>query len=100
MANIRMAVTNAALSPFTIPGTTRRYTCAAGAVIDVPDFDAAVLASIGWVAMTPKDGSVGPTSGRPAAPHIGQQFIDTTVGAIVVSDGRSAWLHHITGVPS
>ncbi len=88
-----------AINPFTVPGTTRKYTCSAGATILVPDFDAALMLSEGWVNSTGSgSGSAGPTSGRPSAPSVGQIYTDTTVGAAVVYAGaKTGWLHHATG---
>ena len=38
-----------ARNPFAIPGTGRTYHVAAGSYVDVPHFDAELLASQGWV---------------------------------------------------
>ncbi len=86
-------------NPFTIPGTTRTYTCSAGSSISVVGDDANILRNAGWVSANGAAviGS-GATSGRPANALIGQAYIDTTVGAIVIYGGRKAgWLHHCTG---
>ena len=100
MPNVRVSPTATSPNPFTIPGTSRKYTCAVGSTIDVPDFDATVLKNAGWVSMTAKDGSVGTTAQRPVGAHYGQEYLDTTVGAILVSDGKGNWLHHLTGAAS
>jgi hypothetical protein len=100
MPNVRVTPTAKSPNPFTIPGTGRKYTCAVGSTIDVPDFDAAVLKNAGWLSTTAGDGSVGTTAQRPANAHAQQEYLDTTVGAIVISDGKGNWLHHVTGVAS
>ena len=86
-----------AANPFTIPGTTRTYSVAAGSYIDVPYFDAEKLASQGWVVLA-KDVVV--TANRPVNAPAGKTIFDSTVGADVVSDGKGNWLHHATGVVS
>jgi hypothetical protein len=93
MANIRM-IPPADGNHGTITIRTRVYTCAAGATIDVPDFDANVMMANGWTASA--TGGVGATAARPTAPKTGQQFLDTTVGKIVVWDGK-AWRDHVDG---
>lgn len=72
----------------------RSYSCAAGSTIDVPDFDAAELVANGWSAVA--GSTVGTTAQRPTSPAKNQVFIDTTVGAAVVWDGK-AWRHHVSG---
>ena len=100
MPNVRLMPGLGSASPFKIPGTARTYSCAAGAFIDVPDFDAQILRGAGWVSPTRGDGQVGATAARPVRPAQGQQFLDTTVGAILVYDGRGNWLHSVTGAIS
>lgn len=96
VTNVVLAPGDKALNPITIPGTTRKYTCAAGAVIAVPDFDAGILRTSGWVKT--HGGTTGPTSGRPVTPDIGTYYLDTTVGAQVVYLGpKQGWVHHATG---
>jgi len=108
MANFRMfPPANQAISPgaaaqfnpFPIAGRT--YTCAAGSYLDVPDFDAAVLASNWWGRLA----RVGPTSARPtgresdwggAGMPAGLPFIDTTLGYVVFWDGAT-WRNPATG---
>ena len=70
----------------------RTYSCALGATIDVPDFDAAVLTANGWIQVAP----VGTTSQRPVKPGIGNFFHDTTVGYLVIWEG-AAWRNPATG---
>ena len=77
---------------FTTNGRT--YSCATGATILVPDYDANVMEANGWV-KTSRDGA-GTTAQRPTNPTVGTQYHDTTVGAIVMWNGKS-WLHHNTG---
>jgi hypothetical protein len=80
----------------TIKVNGRTYTCAQGATIDVPDFDANEMAGNGWL---PLAGTVGATAARPVNPPVGTVFNDTTVGAAVVWNGK-AWLHHQSGAVS
>jgi hypothetical protein len=74
---------------------------APGTVIDVPDFDAACLCANGYTRIAIS----GPTSARPttnqasgslyyAAP--GVTFLDITIGALVVFDGKT-WRNPVTG---
>jgi len=89
-----------AVNPFTIPGTTRTYTCTAGSAILVPEEDANLLRSQGWVAAGP--GAVvkraGPTSTRPATPFVGEIQIDTTENLAVIYAGpKTGWLNVATG---
>lgn len=75
----------------------RAYRGQPGQTLDVPDFDAAVLAGNGWARVGP----VGTTAQRPVAngqsPRLtdpynitpGFQFMDTTLGKIVVWDGQN-----------
>lgn len=92
MANVRMMSSgDGKHTTTTVSG--RSYTCALGATIDVPDFDAAELESNGWI-RTP--GTVGATSARPTNPTRGTHFNDTTVGSIVTWDGV-AWRHVQSG---
>ena len=88
-----------ALNPFAIPGTKRKYTCTAGATVQVPDSDAAIMTTCGWInALGLHGGNVGPTTGRPANPPFNTVCNDTTIGAAVVYAGlKTGWLHHATG---
>jgi hypothetical protein len=72
----------------------RKYSCALGSTIDVPDCDGVVMAANGWLAAN--DGGTGPTASRPAAPAKGQEFHDTTLGKIIRYDGK-AWRDPHTG---
>ncbi len=86
-------------NPFTIPGTTRAYRCAAGSAISVVGDDAMILRNVGWVGASAAAiiGS-GATSGRPGKAIVGQAYHDTTVGGLVLYAGAKAgWLHHSTG---
>jgi hypothetical protein len=86
-------------NPFTIPGTTRTYRCAAGSSLSVVGDDAIILRNAGWVSASGAAiiGS-GPTSVRPSNPIIGQAYNDTTIGAIVIYGGpKTGWLNHSTG---
>lgn len=85
MPNVRLIGANGKLAMVTVNGRT--YTCAAGATIDVPDFDAQILQANGFVAL---GATVGATTARPAKPSPGQTFHDTTLGLTIVWEG-SAW---------
>ena len=65
----------------------REYSAAPGQFIDVPDFDAAVLLSNGWIGVSAVAG--GPSAERPAAPYPSQLFHDTTIDAFIIFDGVS-----------
>lgn len=92
MATIRMMPPADGLHPaITVNG--RSYTCAAGATIDVPDFDAVVMETNGW---TPAAPGVGLTATRPASPGKGQEFHDTTLGFTIKFDGK-VWRNPNTG---
>jgi len=66
---------------------------------DVPENDALVLESNGWMR---SPGHVGPTSARPVVSDLGAQvlratiFLDTTVGAFIQWNG-TAWINLLTG---
>lgn len=72
-------------NPITVNG--RVYSCAANGTLDVPDFDAAVMLSNGWT-VTAAGGS-GATAVRPVNPKLNTQFHDTTLGKIVIWDGKN-----------
>lgn len=72
---------------------SRTYTCAAGATIDVPDFDAFSLTASGWIHVA---GSVGATAARPVNPAPRTSFHDTTLGKNIIWDGK-AWRDPASG---
>lgn len=72
----------------------RTYTTSNGAAIDVPDFDAQVMGANGWKIAAP-DGS-GTTAERPPKPTNGMRYLDTTLGVVIVFDGKF-WRNKITG---
>ena len=81
----------------TIKVNGRTYTAAVGSTIDVPDHDALVMVSNGWLAVAGA-AAVGTTAQRPTAPVHNQQFVDTTVGMVVLYDAYGKrWVNHITG---
>jgi hypothetical protein len=91
MTNIRlMPAGSGKITTMTVNG--RAYSCALGATIDVPDFDAFVLGANGWIQVAP----VGTTAQRPAKPGVGNFFHDTTVGKIIIFEG-AAWRDPATG---
>ena len=68
----------------------RTYTSTPGNYLDVPDFDAALLAANHWI----KGPMVGTTAQRPATatPFLlgnGVPYLDTTLGYVVIYDGVS-----------
>lgn len=75
----------------------RSYTATPGNPISVPDFDAQVLCTNGWLRSVSSFAvAQGPTSGRPIAPAAGARYSDTTVGREVMWDGAT-WRDPITG---
>jgi hypothetical protein len=91
MANIRlMPAGNGKITTATVNGRT--YTCALGATIDVPDFDAFVLGANGWIQVAP----VGTTAQRTAKPGLGAIFHDTSVGKLIIFEGAT-WRDPATG---
>jgi hypothetical protein len=90
---------------FVVPGTSRRYTCAAGSAISVQREDATIMCSAGWVSGEfNKPGATGAaaegtTAQRPTTGIFANStFIDTTVGALIVYGGpQTGWLNAITG---
>jgi hypothetical protein len=89
-----------AANPFTIPGTSRTYTCTVGSAISVVGEDANVLRSKGWVRCGPgtRITRSGATTARPTHPEIAEGFVDSTVGAVVIFAGPvSGWRNPVTG---
>lgn len=72
----------------------RTYVGVAGTTIDMPDGDAFVAGSNGWTLAS--RGGVGTTAQRPSVPNKGDSYIDTTVGSIIMFDGK-VWRNHATG---
>jgi hypothetical protein len=99
MANLQVFPSATARTTMTISG--RVYSCQVGAApIVVPDFDAFVLLSNGWLRSAAD--AAGPTAQRPTkAPNgtgirTGFQYYDSDVGATVIWNGKS-WINHSTG---
>ena len=88
-------------SPYTIPGTGRKYACAAGSAITVVADDADILLSNGYVTAHSHraiGGRAGTTANRPSPVTQGHVYNDTTVGAMIVYGGPvTGWLHGTTG---
>jgi hypothetical protein len=69
----------------------RSYSASPGSVLDVLDYDAAVLEANGWIHVAPS----GPTSARPTgrlglySAAAGQSYFDTTLGKLIISDGQN-----------
>lgn len=73
----------------------RSYTCAAGQSINVPDHDAAVLQTNGWIVST-MHGS-GATTTRPTTGlYVGLPFLDETLGYTIKWNGV-AWINPMNG---
>lgn len=70
----------------------RSYSCAAGAAISVPDFDAALLEANGWLANAADVTANRPNPGKP-----GQIFLDTTLGYLIKCDAKGQWHNMATG---
>lgn len=79
-------------NPITVNG--RKYTCIVDSTIDVPDHDGAIMRANGWVATA--GGGADVTTARPTNPSIGTTFHDTTLGKIVVWDGKK-WRDYSSG---
>lgn len=91
MTNVRLIPPAGKASTATVNGRT--YTCAAGATIDVVDFDAfALMSAAGWLQIAP----VGTTAQRPAKPGVQQLYHDTTLGYLIIWEG-AAWRNPATG---
>ena len=82
--------------PFTTVVNGRNYSCAVGATIDVPEFDAAVLGANGW--MFAATGGVGSTAARPVLlpSQKGTQYHDSTLGFNITWDGKT-WRNPTNG---
>jgi len=92
MANIQMTSANAP-NPLTVNG--RSYNCPAGGVVTVPDFDAAVLESNGW--MRTAGHGVSTTAARPTSGLFkGMEIFDTTLSVNIKWDGK-VWRSSVTG---
>lgn len=65
----------------------RLYKAAPGSYLDVPDFDAQVLAANGWTLAT--NGGSGPSAARPVAPVKGTAYHDASLGYTVIWDGKT-----------
>jgi hypothetical protein len=92
MVNIQM-MPGTGRNPMTVNG--RGYNCPVNGVLSVPDFDATVLESNGWV----RSGSHGSgvTTGRPTTGLFkGYEYFDNTLGLIVIWDGL-VWRNHTNG---
>jgi len=98
MANWQVMPGDGALNPFTVPGAGRRYSCATGSSISVPDFDALILCSAGWVSLGTHFGLSGTTANRPTAPLWGEPYVDTTLNIVAIYAGKTTgWLNAATG---
>lgn len=100
MSTVRMFSTSTATQTISTGGGVRSYTPAPGTVFDVPREDAEKLAANGFFYVgigggrgSPEPAQVGTTSARPTQAAVavplqpGTQYIDTTIGKIIVWDG-------------
>ncbi|WP_271024967.1 hypothetical protein [Rhizobium sp. RCAM05973] len=87
-----MPPSNGFNNPITING--RKYTCVADSTVDVPDHDAQVMLANGWIATA--GGGAAATASRPVNPPVGTTFHDTTLGKIIVWDGKK-WRDYSSG---
>lgn len=79
----------------TTPANGRVYTCAASSFIDVPDHDALILETNGWVIAAHM--GVGTTAQRPTTNlQVGKRYLDTTLGYSIVWTGAS-WVNPANG---
>lgn len=72
----------------------RTYVGVAGTPVLMPDQDAQVAGANGWTIVA-KQGA-GATATRPTNPQKGDQFLDTTIPAVIIFDGK-VWRNHATG---
>ena len=107
MPNYRVIPPGSVTGSITTVVNGRQYTCAAGAALDVPDFDGKLLEANGWN----KIGDIGSgttaqraaytlsaNSGGGTGPvHAGDEWFDTTLGYVVAYDGNN-WHNPSTGV--
>jgi hypothetical protein len=89
-------MTNVLMHPPANGATTtingRTYKGAPGTALVVPDYDGIELAANGWIYAE----EAGTTAQRPtAALFVGRRFNDSTVGSVVVWDGK-VWRHATT----
>jgi hypothetical protein len=78
----------------------RRYSAVPGVAVDIPDMDARLLSSNGWIACAPS----GATSQRPtlspsSAPYVlglGFEYFDVTLSKIIFWDGQN-WRDPVNG---
>jgi hypothetical protein len=92
MASIQMMPAGGT-NPATVNG--RVYTCPLNGVLVVPDFDAAVLESNGWVRCASH--GTGATTSRPTTGLFkGFEFFDSTLGINIIWDSK-VWRSHATG---
>ena len=80
--------------PLTIEVFGRKFTTTAGTPISVTDNEANILTANGWIVCA--DGGHGTTANRPANPKVNTRYTDTTVGYLVLWDGK-AWRKCIDG---
>jgi hypothetical protein len=95
-----------AVSPAAIPGGGRSYSAATYTAISVPGEDAFTLRTMGWVGVQNCDfrGS-GTTANRPGSTgavspivYIGDGYVDTTIGAVILYGGPvTGWVNAATG---
>jgi hypothetical protein len=102
MSTVRMLSTSNATQTISTGGGVRSYTPAPGIVFDVPREDVEHLAANGFFAVgigggrgSPEPAQVGATSARPTSAGVavplaaGAQYIDTTLGKIIIWDGAT-----------
>lgn len=67
-------------------------------VQDVPDPDAQVLIANGWInaASGSTTSGSGATTSRPKNPFKYQTFLDSTLGVVIIFNGKN-WINSITG---
>lgn len=84
----------------TITVNGRTYT-ASGATLDMPDMDGYQASGNGWQIM----GYVGTTAQRPTPQDpdagsvlsLGLKYVDTTLGKVILWNGRGGWNDPVTG---
>lgn len=98
--NVRM-LPPVAVTMQTIVVNGRTYSAAPGATVDVPDFDAFVLAQNGWARValsgtTAQRPTTNMSGGNSEIAVRGVQYVDTTLNIVAVYDG-AVWRNPLTG---
>jgi hypothetical protein len=100
LGNLVLMPADNAVNPSTIPGASRKYSCAQGSAISVNGDDCYILRGQNWVGLGPGSAhwSSGATSTRPTTPSVGHVHVDTTLNIVAIYGGtKTAWMNAATG---